>query len=215
MRTLKWKELHRIEQVMLLISWGIKFTIGSVLIASVISNDWLWAFSSALILVISFIPAMLEQSFKIIIPLELDLSMAIFLLLSYGLGEYRGFYEILPWWDTFLHLLGSLLLALLGFYLVYTLILSKRIRIPASFVALFTFCFALSMGALWEILEYAIDAWMGTTMQLNSLVDTMWDLINDMISSVLVAAIAYIYVAKPEERIEERVTLRRKFIINK
>jgi hypothetical protein len=64
-----------------------------------------------------------------------------------------------------------------------------------SFVALFAFMFALGMGAIWEIMEFAIDQTFGTTMQKSGLVDTMWDLIVDGLGALTISILGYGYLS--------------------
>jgi hypothetical protein len=61
-------------------------------------------------------------------------------------------------------------------------------------LALFSFCFALSLGALWEIFEFGMDSFLDLGMQKNSLVDTMWDLIVDTVGAAVVSLSGYFYV---------------------
>jgi DNA polymerase len=59
-------------------------------------------------------------------------------------------------------------------------------------IGLFTLVFALAIGTLWEIGEFASDKFLGTTAQgdgKDPLVDTMLDLISDGITGLLVALI--------------------------
>ena len=51
------------------------------------------------------------------------------------------------------------------------------------------------MGALWEILEFAIDQTFGTTMQKSGLVDTMWDLIVDGLGALTISILGYGYLS--------------------
>lgn len=66
-----------------------------------------------------------------------------------------------------LHALSGAMLGALGFSVLT--FLNKAEGIPVSmspaFVALFTFCFALTLDVLWEIYEFTVDALFQTNMQ--------------------------------------------------
>jgi hypothetical protein len=64
------------------------------------------------------------------------------------------------------------------------------------FVALFAFMFALGLGALWEIFEFAMDSIFGLNMQKSGLVDTMWDLIVDTVGALIIALLGFSYLSK-------------------
>jgi hypothetical protein len=73
------------------------------------------------------------------------------------LGEVWHFYEILPLWDDWLHLISGFLFCAFGFSLVAGA--ERRWR---GWLAL---CFALSLGCLWEFLEFFSDRAFMTDMQ--------------------------------------------------
>ena len=70
-------------------------------------------------------------------------------------------------WDTILHTFSGAMLASLGFSVIT--LLNKTERIPMimspSFVAIFTFCFAVTLGVFWEIYEYTADGLLHLNMQ--------------------------------------------------
>jgi uncharacterized membrane protein YjdF len=61
-----------------------------------------------------------------------------------------------------------------------------------GFVALFAFVFAIALGTLWEIFEFAMDQIFGLEMQKpmfgdpSGLTDTMWDMIVNAIGAGIV-----------------------------
>lgn len=87
------------------------------------------------------------------------------------------------------------------------------------FVAVFAFCFALALGAVWEIYEFAADCLLATNMQKFSLDngtvlvgqaalrDTMKDLIVDALGAVGASVIGYISL-KYEKGWIEKLTIR-------
>ena len=98
------------------------------------------------------------------------------------------------------------MLGALGFSMIA--IFNKAERIPLNlsplFIAAFAFCFALAMGALWEIYEFSADALFGTNMQKfalddgtplvgqAALRDTMKDIIVDTLGALVMSVVGYI-----------------------
>ena len=120
------------------------------------------------------------------------------------LGEIRGYYGRLWWWDIALHTTSGGLLGILGVLLVYVLNENPRIdlHMQPGFVAFFAFCFSVAVGAIWEIFEFAMDELAGANMQKHmfddpsGLTDTMWDLIVDTLGAMVVCVTAYIYMKR-------------------
>jgi uncharacterized membrane protein YjdF len=97
-------------------------------------------------------------------------------------------------------------LGALGFSIVSVLNKAEAITFYLSpvFVALFAFCFALSLGVIWEVFEFSLDYFLNTNTQryaLHSgvpligqaaLLDTMKDLIVDAIGAFAMSVIGFI-----------------------
>ncbi|MFW6026156.1 MAG: hypothetical protein ACOCRX_07420, partial [Candidatus Woesearchaeota archaeon] len=77
------------------------------------------------------------------------------------------------------------------------------------FVAFFIFCFAVTMGVIWEFFEFFVDTFFGGTMQ-PSLVDTMKDLFLDSIGAVFVSFLSFVYLKSRKESFVSRLI--KKFI---
>lgn len=159
-----------------------------------ISSAWLLA-----IMATTSAPLIFGRRLPVRIPLEYELLAILFVFASLFLGEFRHYYERFWWWDMALHTTSGLLLGVLGFLLVYVLNENKRIdlHMRPRFVALFAFMFAVSVGAIWEIFEFAMDQFFGTQMQkpmlgdASGLTDTMWDLILDVLGAALICCFGW------------------------
>ncbi len=66
----------------------------------------------------------------------------------------------------------------------------------------------MALGGFWEIIEFAIDSSFGTHMQLNSLADTMGDLIVDATGALLVSVAAYFYLKGGSSLVMDRLVKR-------
>jgi hypothetical protein len=176
-----------------------------------------------LILLISFLPYFLGKRFDVIIPRGFETLAVIFLYMSLFLGEVQGYYTRFWWWDLVLHSGSAFLLGILGFLLVYVLNEKKEINLDLTpkFIALFAFLFAVGMGTLWEIFEFAMDQLLGLNMQKSGLVDTMGDLIVDVLGAGVMSVLGWGYISTREtdsflERwIEDFIQNNPKFFIEK
>lgn len=160
------------------------------------------------ILVITFLPLFMRNLLHFRIPAELETLSILFIYLSLFLGEVKGFYARYWWWDILLHTTSGLLGGMIGFLLVYVLNNNKKINLNLTpqFIALFAFMFAMSMGALWEIFEFAMDNLFGLTMQGAGLEDTMSDLIDDCGGALAVSLLGYFYLSnKGKDHLLKRV----------
>ncbi len=148
------------------------------------------------IIVVTLLPLVLGRRFDVRIPPEFEFLAVVFVYASLFLGEVHGYYVRYWWWDAVLHTGSGFLLGVLGFLLVY--VLNERqdvdLHMRPRFVALFAFMFAVGMGALWEIFEFAMDQLFGMNMQKSGLVDTMWDLIVDTIGAAVISFLGWIYL---------------------
>ncbi|PIN88939.1 hypothetical protein COU57_06885 [Candidatus Pacearchaeota archaeon CG10_big_fil_rev_8_21_14_0_10_32_14] len=136
----------------------------------------------------------MERGYKIDLPIEIELIIIIFLYSSIFLGHVRSYYSLFWWWDIVLHTGSGIALGLIGFLIVLSLQRTEKIKAKPSLIAILTFSFALAMGALWEIFEFAMDQILKTGMQRYGLVDTMWDLIVDSLGALLASFVGYFYL---------------------
>jgi hypothetical protein len=167
--------------------------------AAAFQGQWLAAFTTGLILLVTLLPLMAGKKLDVYIPPELEGLAVLFVFASLFLGEVHGYYLRFWWWDLVLHTASGLLLGILGFLLVY--VLNEKpdlgIDMKPGFVALFAFMFSLGLGALWEIFEFWMDSAVGTTMQ-KSLRDTMFDLIVDALGALAISLFGYVYLKTSE-----------------
>ena len=152
------------------------------------------------------LPSFLIHRINLKIPSFMLIMYAVFLYCAIYLGEVRNFYYNVPHWDTILHTFSGAGLGALGFSIVTLLNKSENITFTLSpgFVALFAFCFAVSLGVIWEFYEFGMDCFLNTNMQKYALEtgelligqestkDTMKDLIVDSAGAFIISTIGYI-----------------------
>lgn len=182
---------------------GVVVTLQAIMVAELaallLQGSWASSVWLLAIMVVTAAPALLGPRLPVRIPAEYELLAILFVFASLFLGEFHSYYERFWWWDIALHSTSGLLLGLVGFLLVYVLNESRRIDLHMlpGFVALFAFTFAVTVGALWEIFEFAVDQLFGMRMQKpmlgdpSGLTDTMWDLIVDTLGAALISTFGW------------------------
>lgn len=153
-------------------------------------QDFLFAFASLIALIIAFTPALIEKNYKVSLPWLVEFLILLTLVLHI-IGSLLDWFSSIGFFSSLMHFLGTTTVALLAFIIVYTLNLTKKVRLSPLFIGIFTVVFALAVGAVWEIGEFACDQTLGTNFQrdygLDPIVDTMYDLIWDFIAALFVA----------------------------
>ena len=169
-------------------------------------KQWMNAFLVMAIMAIMFSPAVIGRRFRVHIPPEFQVLAVLFAFAALFLGEIHSYYMRFWWWDIALHTSSGLLMGILGFLLIYVLNADERIDIHMRprFMAIFAFLFAVAVGTLWEIFEFAMDQIVGTNMQKpmlgdpSGLTDTMWDMIVNALGALAISALGGWYMKQRE-----------------
>ena len=143
--------------------------------------------------------ALLPRGFSLVsglrMPGGLGTGVLLYSMAALILGEMAGFYTWLPWWDVALHLVASAALAMLGMALCLLVTAGGRPRTAVWLLAVLAFSFAMMVGAMWELLEFAIDHFFGTNAQRSGLPDTMGDVIANLLGATYGAVAAHGYLS--------------------
>ena len=183
------------------LSWLMKLAMLVLIPIEIYKGEYLFSFAIVLVLGVSLIPSILQRSYRITLPFELDLLITLMTFLHSFMGEGLGFYSRYWLFDNVLHLFGSGVSALLAFIITFSLHHTGRLRLTYPLIGLFTVTFAMAIGGMWEILEYSVDTLFDKTTQ-HGLDDTMSDLIYDLIGGIISATFGMLYVrySKPETK---------------
>lgn len=198
-----------------IISWIIRVLLVLVAIESVFTKNYMNAFVGILTFIMTFYPSILRKRFRVYLPSTLQIIITLFIFAAQFLGEIHDFYYKFTWWDNMLHCISGSVLGIIGFMFVYFLNKThmKKTKLSPFFVALFAFCFAISIGVCWEIFEFSSDRILGLNMQKfrmpgeDGLIDTMTDLIVDTIGALIVTTIGYIYMKDQKTMIKKKVKI--------
>lgn len=181
------------EKIQRYVSYILSLTVVGTFVAGLFEKQWLVAFSCVLVLISFYLPGILAKNFKVRLPIELELIIVLFLYGTLFLGEIQNFYGRFWWWDTLLHTTSGVIISFAGFLMLLTLYNQRRLGISALTMALFSFCFGVAIGTVWEIFEYTVDQF-GFDMQEDGLNDTMLDLIVDSLGALFTATLGFIFV---------------------
>lgn len=160
-------------------------------------KQYLFAVSALIAAILSLIPAILKRNYNINMHWRISFLITLALYL-HTVGLSFRLYSKIFYYDIIMHILGSIVIALLGFIIVYTMHFTRKVRLSIPLIGIFTVIFALAVGALWEIGEFAIDQFLGTRAQPSNF-DTMTDLIYDALAGIATAVAAMFYVNNTSE----------------
>ncbi len=155
--------------------------------------------------IVIHLPSFLQKRFRFELPTALYVMYILFLYCAIFLGEVRSFFYTVPHWDVVLHAFSSVMAGSFGFLVVALLNRDEHTPMELSpfFVALFAFCFAVSIGAVWEIYEFVFDGLLGLNMQKfmlsdgtvlvghAAIADTMKDIIVDCLGALAASITGY------------------------
>ncbi|WP_050532762.1 hypothetical protein [Pseudaestuariivita atlantica] len=170
--------------------WGLAVSA----IVALIFGRFSLAFVSTATLCLSLLPLALAHRLSVRLPVSFLLFITVFVFASIFLGEAFDFYNRVWWWDLALHGSAAIGFGFLGFLFVFMLFEGDRFAAAPSALAFITFCVAMTLGACWEIFEFAMDQTLGLNMQKSGLMDTMGDLIVNGIGAVLASLVGFLYL---------------------
>lgn len=170
------------------------------LLLSLLNAHYSLAFIAGITLLLSLAPVLFADRFKIQLPVHFFAGIVLFIFGTVYLGEAFDFYEKYWWWDVLLHGGSAVGFGLIGFIFVFILFEGDKYAAPHWALALIAFCIAITIGAVWEVFEFAMDQVFGMNMQKSGLIDTMWDLIVDIIGAGIGAASGFGYLKGRDRR---------------
>ena len=187
-----------------IISWVVRVLLLVAIVESIYTKKYQNTFIGVISIIMTFYPSILKKKLRVYLPSSLQIIITLFIFAAEFLGEFYEFYYKIPWWDNMLHCISGSVLGIIGFMFVYFLNKThiKRTKLSPFFIALFAFCFSITIGVFWEFFEFSVDRLLGFNMQKfrmpgeDGLVYTMIDLFVDTLGAFVVSAIGYIYMKR-------------------
>lgn len=170
-------------------------------------------FQFAMMLTVMVLPFILKKRLNIRMPVPIDITFVVFAFGGFVLGDVFNFYDRIPIWDSMLHALSGVIIGSIAMAFLQCMIEEEKIKFDISpiGVTIAIVLLALSIGAVWEIIEFTIDEVIGTNMQQymettkgtlvsegdipleghDALRDTMKDLILAFVGALCVSVVYY------------------------
>ncbi len=164
----KWKS----EPSTVVVYYILRLIVLAVLVRSIWRHDFEGSFTCMLVLFVFLLPTIIEDKTNIELPSLLEIVIMFHVFAAEILGELACYYVHYAHWDTLLHTVWGFLCAALGFSLVSILNRDAKIRFQLSpfYLALTAFCFSMTVGVLWEFVEFSIDRLFLADMQKDTIV---------------------------------------------
>ena len=135
-----------------------------------------------------FLYILSDLIFNIGVPKLILTSVMVSIFIQTYCGYYLDLFMRSKIFDRYLHAFGTFSFALF-FYSILGIMIRPSVS-PKLFVSIFIFTLGMTVGVFFEIIEFILDKIKHTKMQKN-LKDTNFDIIFDIIGSLLAAAIGY------------------------
>jgi hypothetical protein len=191
----------------LFLAWVLRIVLFLASIYYVYSGDIVSAITLLASFAFTLLPVIIRRVYSVDLHWIYDFIFSIFI--SGHMIGFMGMYERWLLYDDILHILGSFIVGITGFSVFYAFDHTKRIRITAPILFLLTLMWTISVGAVWEIMEFMWDNIVflsaGFGFAQDSLLDTMIDLSWDFIAGILAALAMATFCKKSSERLKKQV----------
>ena len=143
--------------------------------------------------------------FKLTIPYFMYCLILLFIVMAMICGKMLDFYNKIPSWDFYLHLVSGVFLAFIGYLFYYHLVRFERPQtVKFGLPCWFVFLFSSAAAGIWEIFEFSGDMLLGLQSQGGSLVDTM----SDIIAGNIGCLVALFFIIRHERGKHSKVILK-------
>lgn len=142
-----------------------------VLVRSILLKEYESAFTCVLVLILYMLPDFVQRRFRIELPTTLEMLILLFIFAAEILGELGSYFIQYPHWDTLLHTTTGFVSAAFGYSMVDFLNRNtKHVNLSPLFMAFVSFCFAMTIGVLWEFFEFGADYLFHSDMQKDTVI---------------------------------------------
>lgn len=146
-----------------------------VLVRQIMMQNYENIFVCLLTLLLLLVPSSVQLTFKVELPIFLEILILVFIYAAEILGEIDNYYFSIPYWDTILHTINGFVCAAVGFSMVSLLNKSEKIQFFVSplFLAIVSFTFSMTIGVLWEFFEFSMDQLFAMDTQKDTLITSI------------------------------------------
>jgi len=154
------------------------------LIYSIYFNLWRILFINLLLLIVILIPTLLKKQ-KIEIPPEIEIILFIFVIISFFLGELRGFV---------IQVFFGLALGFVGFSLMLILFKNSKIKPNYFLIFLFALSFSLALGTISELAKFYLKLYFNYNQDIGDYHYAIASLTLVLVGALIACLIGYIYM---------------------
>ncbi|MDP4094437.1 MAG: hypothetical protein Q8920_13875 [Bacillota bacterium] len=192
--------MRTLEKIKLIVYFAVRVIILVAGIMSVIRTDWVYFKDCSTALLITFVPDFVKKKLYLKLSVFIEIVLVLYIFAAIFLGETLLFFDKFFWWDIMLHSVSGLIFGYIGYKFAWLLTRNgKTGKLSPLFIVIFTFCFSVTIGTLWEIYEFIMDRTFGYRMQ-DDLFDTMTDLIFDSSGSLLYSVAGFFWLKQKIRR---------------
>lgn len=173
------------------------------------------------------LPLILRMKAKLQIPSFLQIIITVFIIAHFVFGEIFRLYDYSLVFDKILHTTSGVIFGICGFSLINGLNNREKplFKLSPFFVVVFSLCFSLAIGYIWEIFEFAADSIVGTNAQRwqdsfytaivdgeevlvaaygqgKGLIDTMGDMIVNLAGAAIISLLGYVWLKKKSKKMD-------------
>ena len=133
----------------------------------------------------SIVLNIINRKFNKLLDNGIYVNLIFFIFISVLLGTCFKFYDI-NYYDDFLHLYSGVITCNIAYLIIKYFNRDEDIKdMNIIFIIMFLFMFVMGVASMWEILEFTIDTLLGMHTQIGGLTDTMIDMIDALIGSII------------------------------
>ncbi len=189
------------------LSWIMRLAIIGIAMLKLSEGDYFALMLYMFAFFVSLLPLIVNAVYNVRLHWIFELTFS-FALLWHMVG-FLGAYDALSLWDDFGHMFGGALLALIGFAWLYSMDISRKIKLTLPMIGFISVTWSVTAGVAWEFLEFFWDSLHGLVnvygLAQNGLIDTMTDLSFDLIAAVCMVLICIYIVNKMKEQTRDRI----------
>lgn len=190
-----------------ILSWSLRIIIFLISMSYLLSGD---LFAAILTLVGFFLtlgPLIMNAWYNVRLHWIFEVSVSF--IMFWHIFGFFGAYDAFEVWDDFGHVFGGAVLALIGFAWLYSLNVSKKVKLTLPMIGFISVTWSATAGVVWEIWEFLWDSAYGLVnvygVMQNGLIDTMTDLSFDLIAAILMVLLCIYIVRNVKVSTTERV----------
>lgn len=174
-RLRQFRQELRSKRMVATVYFALRASVILTLVAQIFNRNYENVFLCVLTLILFTLPTLLERRLSIALPDTLEIIILLFIYSAEILGEIQAYYTTYPYWDTILHTMNGFLCAAIGFSLIDILNRNDRFSLSLSplYLAIFAFCFSMTVGVLWEFFECTMDQFFLLDMQKDAVVHSI------------------------------------------